>query len=434
MPHEPVVTTHREPFFHPNVTPEEQHQTTSEYKRHIAAAASEAARREMGLLRSLNPPRVPQVEPPSLRQPVLPEGFDAAGSDEAIYQRGVAVSDHKLLTLGCERFQELLARDHDVRSYQRVLFGDLSTWPSVAHSFATVNALRANVPPRKTKEQLSGQGEDRELAGQIDSWRDLWKVSQEPESVRRVYDFHDAFARLIFGQSLLERLGNNGRVRSRMFCGGEIKRGAYFADWLSTLEGYHFKVTLAQPLFSVVAWICQERTPPPQDLTLDWLGKHAPTQAEIQRCQAVVEGFLLGLESWALWDYVGQRTRRAVDHGVLETWRKSLVERYPAIARFHQYLRDFFWKPAGADGYRRFDVTAYHAYLKRELDKLLQVVSLLTAAAIEEIFNGALVARFSDWFLCQGIKPKALPASEKIEHKLSVAFPGSRFDVNVEPL
>jgi hypothetical protein len=420
----PVVTTHCEPF----TAPEERHQI--EYKRDVTVAASEAATREAAYLRALNPPRVPQLEPPSLRQPVLPHEFDAAAIDEAIFERGIAVNRSKVLALGKERFASLLERDHDVRSFQRVLFGDIGTWPSVAASFASINALRSNIPPRTTKEQLSGQGADREAAGQINGWPDLWKVQLEPESVRRVLRFHDLFKQLAFGMSVLDRLDGNGRAHSKLFCGGGGDKAALLESWLSTLEGPHFKVVIAHPLFSIAAWICQERTPPPQDLAQDWLGKRAPTPAETKRVEAVVDGWLLGRESWALWDYIGQRTRRAVDHDVLDTWCKSLVERYPGIARFHQYLRDFFWKPAGADGYRRFDMTAYHSYIKRELDKLLQAVSLLTAAAIE----GEVVARFQDWLLVQGPKPKSIPTAERIERKLSAAFPSARFNIHVEAL
>jgi hypothetical protein len=60
------------------------------------------------------------------------------------------------------------------------------------------------------------------------------------------------------------------------------------------------------------------------------------------------------------------------------------------------------------------------------------MLSMLTAQAIEETFKGALVGRFQDWFLCQGAKPKAVPTAEKIERKLSAAFPGSRFNIDVE--
>src|SRR5262249_25605423 len=152
----------------------------------------------------------PRAEPPPLRGPVLSDDFreQAIALDKQIHSRGVAVNRERLLALGQQRFAELLEKDRTVRSLQRVLFGDLTSWPDVAASFAAVNALTAHLPPRKTAEQFRGAGKDREQADKIEGFDDLWKASgQEPESVRNILSFHDCFKSLAFGQSLLERLG-----------------------------------------------------------------------------------------------------------------------------------------------------------------------------------------------------------------------------------
>jgi hypothetical protein len=401
-------------------------------QRSLAQAASrEESERLMAEARAMNPPPMPIAEPPPLRKPVLPDNFDrqAMDLDEQIYERGIAFSRDRLLALGKERFEELLARDHEARSLQRVIFGDLTTWPTVMYSFASAGALGTGIPPRKMMEQHTGAGLDREAAASITDWDDLWKARPEPETVRRIYDFHDAFVRLIFGQSLLERLSKDGRVRSRFFCGGQKQTEYFFQHWLSTLEGPHFKVVIARPLWSIVAWLAQQRIPliAPAELTHDWLGKRSPSTAEVRRVEAVVEGWLLGYTGWSLWDFVGTRTRRAVDVSVLEMWRADLARRHPAVTRFHEDLRGFFWTSPGGDGYRRFNEKRYRAYLSAELHKFLAVVLVLAAQAV----GSACIARFTDgWLLCQGKPRRTL--RESIEYKLASAFPGSRFNISVE--
>src|SRR5207248_2526336 len=119
---------------------------------------------------------------------------------------------------------------------------------------------------------------------------------------------------------------------------------------------------------------------------------------------------------------------RPIDVGVLELWRKDLAKRYPRISRFHDDVRAFFYKPAGANAYQ-FDATGYRCFIDRQTRTLLDTVSLLTAQTME----GACVARFADcWLLCQGTKPKSLPLIEKIDQQLTTAFPRAMFNITVE--
>jgi hypothetical protein len=396
-------------------------------QKEIAQIASrEAAERDMAYVRAMNPPPVPKLEARALRQPVLPAGFDAAQLDKNIYSRGVAFDRERLLSLGRVLFDDLLARDHDVREHQRVLFDDLTSWPSVLQSFAANNALVTNVPRRTNSDIVANRFTDRDAAALISNWEDLWKIALEPESVRRVYAFHDAFVSLVFGQSLLERLSSDGHVRSHWFSTGKSTPVVDFKDWLSTLQGAHFKVVINDPLFSVVTWLCGERQPAPDPAQLanDWLGIRVPSLAQTRLVQSVVSGWLLGHASWSLWDYVGRRTRQPTDHGTLSVWRAQLADRYKNIARFHSDLKAFFLTPA-REGYV-FQPNAYRAYLDRELQTLLDAVSLIAAFEMRD----ATVARF-DWILCEGSKPKARPTAEHIELSLEAAFHGARFNVNV---
>jgi hypothetical protein len=425
-------------FFAPTITAQER-QTVREQRRDLAATASrDIAERDAAFCRALNGPPRPRRELglPPLRQPVLPTDFEQAKAiDNKILERGIAVNRDRLLSLGKERFDDLLLLDRRVRSLQRVLFNDLTSWPSVMHSFASVGALDTGIAPRRTAEQFSASGEDREQAARITGFDDLWKTTAEPESVRNVLAFHDAFSKLSFGLSLLDRLSDDGRVRSRLFCGGKGLTVKLFSQWLTTLEGPHVKVTLTQPLFSLMAWLAQEPTPliDPLEEAKSWTGKRSPSSAQIKLAQAVLDGFLLGHHSWGLWDFVGRHTRQSVDLRSLEVWRKGLAGRYRSIARLHDDVRAFFYRPSGSHGSYQFDVTGHRAFIDREIEKLNSGLSLLIAQAIEETFPKAIVARFDDWLLCQG-KPKAAKLAEAIDDKLGTAFPSAKFQLRVEDL
>lgn len=188
---EPKITEHLHdnPFLTPPLLFRDQRaeqQDRVETARAEQIASSEAAEREMALVRAMNPPPLPKLEARALRRPVLPVGFDAAQLDQQVFERGVAIDRDRLLSLGKALFDDLLSRDHDVRSFQRVLFNDLSSWPSVLQSFAANNALVTNIPYRRTADVVAGRHIDREQAARIDDWNDLWKIALEPESARRV--------------------------------------------------------------------------------------------------------------------------------------------------------------------------------------------------------------------------------------------------------
>jgi hypothetical protein len=369
---------------------------------------------------------------------VLPED-DLNALDAAIYRKGVAIDRERLFTLGRERFAELLRKDSVARAMQRVIGTrvDLTSWPSVEFAFATVNGLTTPVPRRKLSEQASGMGLEREAAATISDFTDLWKVNQNQEIVRSIYSFYDAFASLCFGQSMLEQLQSDGRIRSRSFCGSKLAMIANFKQWFSVLDGPHFLIGLPDALFHLVAWVADEPTPLPDttDLARDWHSVRSPSLAQVRLVQAIINGFVSGHREWTLWDYVGRRTRTATDLNILEVRRKELARRFPAVQAFHDYLRAAFYKEVtsrGEGAYRQFDGPGYRSYIERNVQRLSNRLSGIVALASEQLFPRKLVARFTDWLLCEGAKPKSVPTAEKLERQLAKAFPGSRFRVIIE--
>jgi len=204
-----------------------------------------------------------------------------------------------------------------------------------------------------------------------------------------------------------------------------------FADWLSALQGAHYKVAIGDPLFSVLAWLSGDRTPVPDplDLARYWSNARVPSEKQIQLAKSIWSGFLLDYRSWDLWNYVGRHSRQAIDMRCLEAWRAELGKRFPRIARFHEEMRARFWKSAGAD-YYQFDERAYFLFVDEQIDTFLTQVSALAAQAVEQTAKGACVGRFQDWLLCEGNKHKAV-LPERVTEKLEAAFSGSTFHVTL---
>jgi hypothetical protein len=433
----PRVTVHEQsPFVTPPmISPEQIAQQRIDTEQVVRSASHEAAGREAAFLRAMNKSQA-APQSPRLKAPIVASDFgeQAAALDQAIYSRGVKIPRERLLSLGRKRFQDLLAKDRTARSVQRVLINDYTSWPSVQYGFACTSPLTVNMPRRKMADIASGRFADRDEASKIEGFSDLWKAEQHAPTIRNVLAHHDAFVRLVFGQSLLTRIDNDDRVRSRLFCGGRGRKVALFNDWLSALEGSYVKITIEQPIFSVLAWLCREQTPcaDSKELARDWFNVRAPSLAHINVAQAIFEGFLLGKNSWNLWEHVGNTTRAAVEHDHLELWRAELAKRYAAITHFHNALRDFFWRDVSSHqhGHQQFDAAAHRQYVDREIAKLLDCASSLAAQAIEETAQGVLVARFSDWLLCEG-EPKTV-STEKISEKLAAAFRGSTFKVAID--
>jgi hypothetical protein len=401
----------------------------------IAVSSSDVGEREAAYMRALSPPQLRSQAPPSLRGPKPWDDVAAGEIDRAIYERGIAIDRDKLVALGCSRFTELLDKEHAVRSVQRVLFSDLSSWMSVQFSFAAVTPFRASaVPRRTTAEAFAGTGADKDSAATISGFDDLWKLTEHRQTVKDVLAFQDAFAALVLGHSL--NIGSDGRVRSRLFAGGSGRKVALFEQWLPVLNGQHYKVKLFHPLWSIIAWVAGEATslPDPHALATEWTGARAPSTEQIRLVAAVIDGFVRGLRSWALWQHVGLNSRQSLNPSLLEAWREQLSKRYPAIARFHEKVASYFWRTTQRgfgstyEQFRVSDESACRAYLDKQMTRLLDQASMIAAQTIGK----GCAARFDDWLLCEGKAGDSTP--KKVQQQLAAAFEGAKFTVTVEDL
>jgi hypothetical protein len=403
------------------------------------AASREESGREAAFLRDMSGmPTTPQPSPPELRQPTLPNGFaDALDSFDAdIHARGIAVSRDKILALGRTRFEQLLLLDRAARMEQRVVgpATDLTSWYSVHQAFAAANALNTGIPKRKTSEVWVGAGEDRERAGQIAGFDDLWKSVTEPRAARAILAFRDKFESLLLGMSMLEQISDDGKIHHKTFSSG--KPAGAFTDWLSVLEQPCIAVTLLDPIGDVMTWLANEQTPAPRPLEYakELFGIRAPSAGQIKVAAAVWRSFILGYTSpWDIFDFVGRQTRIRTETITLETWRNDLRRQYPRIAQFHNELRNYFFKPLGGNQYQ-FDGGAHRQFLNDNIRKLSNRLSAITAMAIEAALPESVVARFSDSILAvttDRVKHKA-KLDAYIYQKLQAAFPRSDVQLRIE--
>jgi hypothetical protein len=428
----------------PLIFHEQRPHESAELSAAVKTASNEIADRDSAYLRAMNAPTAPKLEPPRLRSPALPDDFvdriDAL--DEAMFKRGVAVSRDRLVSLGKQRFEDLLRLDREARSSAQRVIGtttDLSCFGSIFQAFTVCNALVTSARPRKPSEVFSGKGADREAASKIDGFSDLWKTISEPVAVRSVYAFHDAFASLVLAQSLLERLSHDGRVRSRFLCGGKGgDRVRRFREWLSVLDGPHFSVMLVDPLGALLVWLANEKTEPPStdDLAKAWFNVRAPTNPQLRIAEAAWHGFLLGHSSWTLWNFVGNKTRAQLDVNVVETWRAQLAKSYRAITAFHDQMRAAFFKPVSdaQGGHFQLDEKEHRQFIDAHVRFLSNRLSAIIAMAVEETIPQSVCARFEDFILCartNDVKHKAT-LDARIYSKLQTAFPSSNFEFRIE--
>lgn len=404
----------------------------------MQTASREVSEREAAYIAALNRPSVPTLEMPPIKEPTLPENFQQRVNelDQRIFERGLAVDRDKLLALGKERFAKLIEADRETRSLQRVLFNDLSSWPHVLGAFQFAS-VRVPMPAQTISEQASGAGADREAVRRLAGFVDLWKFDHpqgEPVTVRNVYAFHDLFSSLVFGQSMLEQIGTDGRLRNHFFCGDGGAKVALFDGWLSVLQQPLASVTISHPVWHVVAWLADETQPQPSllELARDFFGVRSASRSQIIFAAAVIDGFLLGLEGWLLWEYVGRRTRIAADEKSLATQRGQLVKRYPRIANFHRQIAAAFFSSRAihGDAHVQFESDRYRTFIDRCMAKLLQTVSGVIALAIDEQLPNTLVVRHRDRWLIE-TQGKRLFMQSLIESKLGEAFGGATFYVEV---
>jgi hypothetical protein len=405
------------------------------YVKHDSQSAVEIASREQmardaALGRSPLPPR-PVLQ---IKEPLLPDDFQQKRSelDKRIAEAGIKICRDRLISLGRERFEKLLAADHKCRFGEIGAGVDLTRFDHVA---AAISAFECQiVPPRKSSEQLAGSGKDREAVRQIAGWDDLWKATHERrEVIDAIYNFHDEFERLCFGHELAEALSPSGRATSPMFRGGK-RNVNLFIDWLPAVEGELVQVKLSRPLWSIMAWLANEKGNPPDSslLAREFWNVRAPSPAQELIAAATVEGFLLGLDDWMLWDYVGKSTRTAVSETRLAGWHKILAKRYRAISEFHRAVNAAHMQTRGYgfEAHFRPDRAAARAFIDRTTQQLLDVASALLALGIEENFAGAVIARFQGALLVDA-KHELKDKRVHLSLPLAKAFPHASFDVQL---
>jgi hypothetical protein len=282
-------------------------------------------------------------------------------------------------------------------------------------------------------------GADREAASKIEGFDDLWKTLPEPQAVGSVYRFRDCFESLVLAQSMLEALQSDQRLRSRFLCGGKGgERVRYFKQWLSCVQAPSFSVALINALTQLLVWLANEKTEPPSadDLAKAWFNVRAPSAQQLRIAEAIWHGFLLGHSSWALWNYIGNRTRAKIEIALLETWRKDLAKRFAAVSVWHDELRAAFYKPVSdaQGGHFQFNERAHRMFVDSNMRRLLNRVSALVAMAIEDALPQSVVARFEDFVLCEAtsnVRHKAT-LDARIHQKLQQAFPRSNFKFRIE--
>ena len=150
----------------------EQRITTEQALRAVvAAASSEAAARDMQMMRDLNRGYSPKPSPPQLRERRLHDDHAQRVGDikPKIYGRGVAIDRDKLLSLGKARFQQLLAAERVARSERVIgIRTDCTSFESVLCAFAQAGALNdLTVKEPTMHEQLSGVSTQLDEARQV---------------------------------------------------------------------------------------------------------------------------------------------------------------------------------------------------------------------------------------------------------------------------
>ena len=433
------TVTHYDPFFVAPPSPPPLSETAAT-QHGVTGASREAIGREMAIMRDLNGGFAkPPVPLPQLRAPQLAHDHAqrVAALDEKICERGVAIDRTKLLSLGKMRFAQLLAAERETRS-ERVIGTrcDLTSFASVLFALSQAGVLtHMAVPAPSMSEQLAGVDAQLEAARKIESFADLWKLSNsEPRAVRAIYAFRDIFESLVFGQSLFTWIESDDHVYNNLFArGSSAEKVRLFEAWLSALKGAHYRVNILNSLQAIVFWLAGENSVPPEphDLARDCFAVRLPSQQQITFAAALFEGWLLAHKDWALWQHVGRVTRTLPDKALLERGRLKLRKRFRSIDVFHEQLAAQFYKRTG--DHSEFEPVRHRTFFATMLARLRSCVSQIAALATEEnspANRAPVVARFRDQLLCVG-KPKP-QLSERIAAALSGTFPRSAFKIEIE--
>ena len=130
-----------------------------------------------------------------------------------------------------------------------------------------------------------------------------------------------------------------------------------------------------------------------------------------------------------------KRTRTAVNESRLASWRGSLVQTLSAdhrVSRFGSQRVSANTVGFGFEAHSKFDATAARVFIHRTVEQLLDCAGALLALGLDEVFPGAVIARFQSAALVDGQREAFTDKRASIARQLQAAFPGSAFELDFE--
>ena len=224
---------------------------------------------------------------------------------------------------------------------------------------------------------------------------------------------------------MLESLGKDGRARSRFFCGGKRRESDLSHRLAVRPRRPASRVTLVQPLWSLVAWLADEERRPPTtvDLRKRLFQRALPSATQIKLAQAVLDGFLLTTMAGICGSLSAGNphdSRREPVVSLAGTTGKTISQDH-AISFRSAFAPSIAMLASAATTITSSSQHRHRAFIDRHDPKLLDMPPLCCALAIEQTFPGAVLARFEGWILCKG-KPKQ---RAEIHAQLAAAFPSA---------
>jgi hypothetical protein len=417
-------------------------------------------------LRRLPPPPLP-YEPKSANvEPPNPGKLSELAGE--IAARGCLSVDVPALVLrGRELFRELIELNRGARGSGIGPGLDLTAWSQVQKRLADLGALFSPVPPLTADEQLRGLKIPPEA--KIDSFSALWK-SDDPLA-RKVRLFYEAFARAVFGQSLLQACDEHGRLKSPFLVSGLEREFSLFD---SRLESWTFWKPFIRPptgehlivinfgaplLWSVVAWLGDDSelaksisaTDCVDTLARELSGKRVPDAALRRKTVGLLPSYCLGYDligapdksALETWDLLGGSFGTQMNYTWVRREVESLARRFTITRKFHQAFLDecSVGERTYSDGITtRLDPQAFRSRLDQVILGNVATARQLIALSIAEALGTGecIAAAIADQIVvttsAKGVVENQL--LEKLQTLVSEtllgAFPGLAFRANID--
>jgi hypothetical protein len=172
----------------------------------------------------------------------------------------------ELLERGRAEFGRLLTLDQACRNEQRVIGSrtDLTSFVSLRESLQNAGAFRTPLREPPMAEQVYGRDKAYRRATKIEVTADLWKVFEnEPRLIRHLFEYRDVFESLIFGRSLLESIGPDGRIHSGFFSDPSrsdpvrLKLLVPWRPYIKAAERF-LTIRLLEPSWMLLCWLSED--------------------------------------------------------------------------------------------------------------------------------------------------------------------------------